>query len=72
LLKNALYKAGPFENQELQIDNTWLKNELENKLKDLDWDLAKSDMSNFLLEGSLEDLDAMFNSKSMIQKTESL
>lgn len=72
LLKNALYKAGPFENQELQIDNTWLKNELENKLKNLDWDLAKSDMSNFLLEGSLEDLDAIFNSKSMIQKTDSL
>jgi hypothetical protein len=72
LLKNALFKAGPFENQELQIDNNWLKNELKNKLKDLDWNLAKSDMSNFLLERSLDDLDIVFNSGSMIQKTETL
>jgi hypothetical protein len=72
LLKNALYKAGPFENQKLQVDNNWLKNELKNKLKDLDWELAKTDMSNFLLEGSLEDLDTIFNSDSMIKKTEAL
>ncbi len=69
LLKNALYKAGPFENKELQVDNGWLKKELENKLKDLDWNLVKSDMTNFILEGSFDDLDKIFNSDSMIKKT---
>lgn len=72
LLKNALHKAGPFKDQELDINNAWLKTELENKLKSLDWNLAKTDMANFLLEGSLDDLDNTFNADSMILKTESL
>ncbi len=72
LLKNALHKAGPFKDQELDINNAWLKTELENKLKSLDWNLAKTDMANFLLEGSLDDLDNTFNSGSMIQKVQKI
>ncbi len=72
LLKNALHKSGPFQDQELDINNTWLRTELENKLKSLDWNLAKTDMANFLLEGSLDDLNNTFNSDSMIQKVQKI
>lgn len=72
LLKNALHKAGPFKDQELQIDSTWIKTELEKNLKSLDLDLAKSDMMNFLLEGSSDDLNDSFNSDSLLQKIQKL
>lgn len=72
LLKNALKKAGPYKGQELTIDNNWLKKELQKKLSTLDWNLARLDMTNFLLEGSFDDLDKIFQAKLMIQKVDNL
>ena len=47
LLKRALFKSGPFKNQKLQINSTWLKKQLEVKIKTLDWSLVKDDMIFF-------------------------
>ncbi len=68
LLKNALFKAGPFKDQNLNIDQKWLNGVLTTKLEKLDWELAKKDMTNFLLESSFEELSLTLNSKSMITK----
>ena len=46
----------------------WLYGELKNKLKNLDWGLAKKDMTNFLLDTPLEHIDRILNADSMIKK----
>lgn len=68
LLKNALKKAGPFANQDLKVDSKWLHKELVAKLKSLNWNLAKQDMINFLLEAPIETLDEVFSFESMSSK----
>ncbi|MDC0980097.1 nucleotidyl transferase AbiEii/AbiGii toxin family protein [Bdellovibrionales bacterium] len=68
LLKNALYLAGPYRGQDLKIDQSWLYNELHNKLDTLDWNSAQKDMLPFLLSMSAKDLEKMLNRESMLEK----
>lgn len=68
LLKNALFKAGPYKDQDIDVSKEWLFTALETKLNGLDWKLAKDDMTNFLLSSSLEDIEKILDSKSMIDK----
>lgn len=55
----------------MNIDQKWLHEILNSKLKNLNWDLAKKDMTNFLLDSSFEDLSKILNSESMIKKLNS-
>jgi predicted nucleotidyltransferase component of viral defense system len=48
LLKNALYQAGPYKNQDLPYNKKWLHKEFEKKITSLDWKAAKHDVENFL------------------------
>ncbi len=48
LLKNALYQAGPYKEQEIPYSKEWLCKELEKKVSDVDWKSAKRDVENFL------------------------
>lgn len=48
LLQNALYQYGPYKDQELKIDNDWLKNELSEKISSIDWQYAAADVAGFL------------------------
>lgn len=68
LLKNALFKAGPYKDQEIDVSKEWLFAALETKLKDIDWKLAKDDMTNFLLNSPLEHIEKILDSNSMIDK----
>lgn len=48
LLKNALYQAGPYKEQEIPYSKKWLYEEFEKKISALDWKSAKRDVENFL------------------------
>jgi hypothetical protein len=48
LLKNALYQAGPYKEQEIPYSKKWLCEEFEKKVSTLDWKAAKRDVENFL------------------------
>ncbi len=48
LLKNALYQAGPYKEQEIPYSKKWLFEEFEKKVSTLDWKSAKRDVENFL------------------------
>lgn len=49
-LQAALFQIGPWQNQKLNIDNKWLKIQLEEKIKQLDWNKVKDDVKPFLNE----------------------
>ena len=57
LLQNALEQAGPWKNQPLSIDVSWLKNELQSKISQIDWNDAKKDVARFLKPRELVTLD---------------
>lgn len=48
LLQNALIQYGPWKGQELEIDEGWLVNALENKISSIDWKDAVNDVERFL------------------------
>jgi predicted nucleotidyltransferase component of viral defense system len=48
LLKNALYQAGPYKEQEIPYSKNWLCEEFEKKISDIDWKAAQRDVENFL------------------------
>lgn len=48
LLKNALYQAGPYQNQAIPYSKKWLYEAFEQKISAIDWKSAKRDVENFL------------------------
>lgn len=48
LLKNALYQAGPYKEQDIPYSKKWLLNEFQKKVAALDWNSTKRDIENFL------------------------
>ncbi len=47
-LQAALYQHGPWQGQSQSVDHAWTKNTLLNKVKQIDWDEAATDVSRFL------------------------
>lgn len=41
-------QSGQWENQDLKIDQNWIREKLEEKIKALDWDKVKEDVRHFL------------------------
>lgn len=48
LLKNALNQMGPWQDQNISINQTWLITQLQSKVAQLDWEKAKADVIRFL------------------------
>lgn len=48
LLKNALYQAGPYKEQDIAFTKKWLHEEFERKIFALNWKSARHDVENFL------------------------
>lgn len=48
LLSNSLNQAGPWKNQNINIDLTWLKQQLALKINKIDWPTASHDVARFL------------------------
>ena len=47
-LQAALIQYGPWQGQQLHCDDIWLKQELVNKVKQIDWQDARQDVERFL------------------------
>jgi predicted nucleotidyltransferase component of viral defense system len=47
-LEEALNQSGPLKNEKIQIDQTWLKEALYQKIKSIDWQEAKKDVRRFI------------------------
>jgi len=48
LLKNALQQIGPWQNQDLTIDDNWFYQALKNKIEAIQWKQAAMDVAPFL------------------------
>ncbi len=48
LLQNALLQYGPYQDQVLSVDETWLKEALSAKISSIDWAYATADVVRFL------------------------
>ena len=57
LLENALNQLGPWKNQNISIDEQFLKEILVNKVNSLNWDDVKVDVSQFLSLEKAHSLD---------------
>jgi predicted nucleotidyltransferase component of viral defense system len=47
-LQAALYQHGPWQGQSQSVDHAWTRNALLNKVKQIDWDEAATDVTRFL------------------------
>ncbi|MES2614124.1 MAG: nucleotidyl transferase AbiEii/AbiGii toxin family protein [Bdellovibrionota bacterium] len=57
LLSNAIAQAGPWKNQNINVDAKWLAHELKMKINAIDWSAAKQDAARFLRNRELATLD---------------
>lgn len=48
LLKNALQQQGPWKEQSLEINASWVVNALHTKIEQIDWNMATRDISPFI------------------------
>lgn len=56
-LKNALHQFGPWQGQELIIDKSWLLEQFNKRITEIDWNDAKKDVARFLKPNDLFALD---------------
>jgi predicted nucleotidyltransferase component of viral defense system len=68
MLQNAINQQGPWKNENLIISDSWLKDELEKKVKSLDWGNVKEDVARFLKPDKKETLK-LWSEKFFLQKT---
>ncbi len=47
-LEHALYQQGPWANQQMSVTPMWLMDAMQQKIKSIDWQVAVSDVSEFL------------------------
>ncbi|MBC7429447.1 MAG: nucleotidyl transferase AbiEii/AbiGii toxin family protein [Bacteriovorax sp.] len=56
-LKNALFQMGPWKGIEIELNENFIKNELQKKIQSLDWNDVKFDVRKFLKPEKAETLD---------------
>ncbi len=56
LLSSALDQQGPWAKQGLKTDRTWYLEQMEKKIRSIDWEAVKRDISRFLKSPQLETL----------------
>lgn len=71
LLNAALIQFGPWKEQELNIDEKWLKQVLKEKVSDIDWNKATADVERFLNPTEKESLQ-LWSESFFIQKINKL
>jgi hypothetical protein len=70
-LQAALIQYGPWEGQEIEIDDDWLNRTLLEKVAAIDWDEATQDVERFLNTTEKESLK-LWSSRFFTRKVESL
>lgn len=57
LLQNGLNQSGPWKGQGVMVDSLWYLNEMERKIKSVDWKEARNDVIQFIKPQELESLN---------------
>jgi hypothetical protein len=69
-LKHALLQFGPWaDGESLVVDMDWLKNTLKEKIENIDWQVAASDVERFLKPAEVESLK-LWSEKFFLSKLE--
>lgn len=71
LLNAALVQFGPWEEQDINVDNKWLKQTLTEKISGVDWGKAATDVERFLNTTERESLQ-LWNKNFFLQKVTQL
>lgn len=71
LLENALFQTGPWEKQSISIKKDWLLQQLNIKIREIDWDEAKQDVSRLLKPRELTTLD-LWSEEFFLSRVEKL
>ena len=56
LLSNALRQQGPWKNERLEVTAAWFLGALREKIRTIDWGVARSDLQRFLPTSEQEGL----------------
>lgn len=57
LLSNALDQLGPWKGKKIKANMSWYKREMTNRIKAIDWNKARADVSRFLRPADLKTLE---------------
>lgn len=71
LLSHSLHQFGPWADQNLNIDAQWLEQNLRLRIKEIDWQEAKRDVSRFLKPDYKETLE-LWNEEFFLAKLEKM
>lgn len=72
LLKNALFQLGPYKGQTLKsVDRDFVVQELEKKIKSLNWEMVKKDVERFLRPEELETLK-LWNEELFLERIQKI
>ncbi len=71
LLSNAIAQIGPWAGQHIQVTQKWYIDALENKIKSIEWEAAKKDVSPFLRVQEKKNL-ALWSTDFFLDKLEKL
>ena len=66
LLSNALDQQGPWKEQHISTDKTWLIREMEKKIASIDWEKARKDVARFVKPRELQTLQ-LWNREFMME-----
>src|SRR3989338_741564 len=56
-LANALNQIGPWKDQKPEVDMNWYREEMERRIKEIDWEKAKADVRRFLRPSDVKTLE---------------
>jgi len=71
LLQNALIQYGPWKDQDLNIDEVWLVNVLDEKINSIDWKAATDDVERFMKPVERKSL-SLWNERFFMSKLKKL
>ena len=71
-LKASLHQTGPWQGQELQINEAWLRKALTKKIESLDWRKIVTDVTPFLRDEKVTEVENLWSKDFFLMKTSKL
>ena len=70
-LSNALDQLGPWKGKKIKVNMSWYKREMTKRIKSIDWNKARTDVSRFLRPSDLKTLE-LWNTNFFLMNLERL
>lgn len=70
-LSNALDQLGPWKGKKIKVNMSWYKREMTKRIKSIDWNKARADVSRFLRPSDLKTLE-LWNTNFFLMNLERL